>query len=306
MKKHVKLALTALLSLTFLAACNTPSDLPSVSYDDVAVKGVELNKQSLTLKIGETYQLNATISYREGKEEAEVFALWNSSNPSVASVSETGLVTALGSGNATISYIAGFKMAVCSVYVPAEGEDTPTAPTSQPTSEPTSQPTSEPTSGEPTSEPSGEPTSQPTSGEPTSEPTSGEPTSGPTSEEPTSQPTSESSTSDDDWDEDEDKECTVFFFIDYNNIDESDTTGTKLLASFKWYGDRPLSESGLVPQDPTTPLDPAFPYFIGWSSHTVIDSKADLWNMTNDVIGNGYYFYLYGIWSDVSAGEFVK
>ena len=106
--------------------------------------------------------------------------------------------------------------------------------------------------------------------------------------------------------EDEDKECTVYFFIDYNNIDENDTTGTKLLAKFKWYGDRPISESGLVPANPTTSLDPAFPYFIGWSNHTIIDTKDDLWNMSSDVIGNGYYFYLYGIWSDVSQGEFVK
>lgn len=111
---------------------------------------------------------------------------------------------------------------------------------------------------------------------------------------------------DDPEEEDEDKECTVYFFIDYNNIDENDTTGTKLLAKFKWYGDRPISESGLVPANPTTSLDPAFPYFIGWSNHTIIDTKDDLWDMSSDVIGNGYYFYLYGIWSDVSQGEFVR
>lgn len=298
MKKYVKLAVSAILGLSFLAACNT-STTPSTSYDDVAVKDVKLNVNSLTLKLQETFQLEAVISYKDGKEEAEVFVLWNTSNPSVASVSETGLVTAVGSGNATISYLAGFKMAVCSVYVPAEGDDPTSTPTSQPTSEPTSEPTSAPTSIEPTSDPtSGEPTSDPTSGEPTSEP-SGQPTS-----DPTSSPSIEPSTSDE-WDDD-DKECTVYFFIDYNNIDEEDETGTKLLASFKWYGDRPLSESGLVPENPTTPLDPAFPYFIGWSSHTIIDTKDDLWDMANDVIGNGYYFYLYGIWSDVSAGEFVK
>lgn len=106
--------------------------------------------------------------------------------------------------------------------------------------------------------------------------------------------------------EDEEMECTVYFFIDYNNIDENDTTRTKLLAKFKWYGDRPISQSGKVPANPTTSMDPAFPYFIGWSNHTIIDTKDDLWNMNSDVIGNGYYFYLYGIWSDVSQGEFVK
>ena len=298
MNKYLKLAATTLIGLTMLAGCNN-ADLPSISYDDIAVKDVKLSADSISIRVGETYQLEAIVTYREGKEEASVYVVWNSSNPNVASVSDTGLVTAKSSGYATISYLAGFKMATCQVYVPSEGEITPT---STPTSEPT--PTSDPTSGEPTSSPTtGEPTSSPTSGEPTSDPTSA-----PTSGEPTSGPTSEptSSTSDEDWDEDEEKHCTVYFFIDYNNIDENDTTGTKLLATFRWYGDRPLSESGLVPANPTTPMDPAFPYFIGWSSHTVIDSKADLWDLNNDVLGNGYYFFLYGIWSDVSAGEFVK
>ncbi len=106
--------------------------------------------------------------------------------------------------------------------------------------------------------------------------------------------------------EDEEKQCTVYFFIDYNNIDENDTTHTKLLAKFKWYGDRPISEAEEVPANPTTPLDPAFPYFVGWSNHTIVDTKDDLWDLSSDLIGNGYYFYLYGIWSDVSQGEFIK
>lgn len=270
-----------------LAGCNT-ADLPSVTFDDIAVREVELNSRALTLEIGETYQLVATIKYREGKEEASVYVEWNSSNPSVATVNETGLVTAKSSGYTTISYLAGFKMATCSIYVPSEGEITPTTTSSTSAPVPTSDPTSDPTSGGPTTEPTSGPTTEPTSA----------PTSGPTSE-----PTSSTSEEED---EDDEKHCTVYFFIDYNNIDENDTTGTKLLAIFNWYGDRPLNESGLVPANPTTPMDPAFPYFIGWSSHTVIDSKDDLWDMANDTLGNGYYFFLYGIWSDVSAGEFVK
>ena len=105
--------------------------------------------------------------------------------------------------------------------------------------------------------------------------------------------------------EDEDLTCDVYFFIDYNNLDEEDTTGTKLLAHFKWYGDKPLSESLKVPSNPTTSMDPAFPYFIGWSDHAIIDSKNDLWDMEKDVIGNSNYFYLFGIWADVPAGSFI-
>ena len=101
-------------------------------------------------------------------------------------------------------------------------------------------------------------------------------------------------------------DVTISFFVDYNNIDTTDTSGTKLLAKFRWYNDQPLSGSGKVPANPSTPMDPAFPYFIGWSSHTIIDSKADLWDMEKDVTGNTPYLYLYGIWSDVPAGEFTK
>lgn len=106
--------------------------------------------------------------------------------------------------------------------------------------------------------------------------------------------------------EDDVYDVTVYFFVDYNNIDAEDTTGTKRLARFRWYNDRPLSESGKVPNNPTVALDPAFPYFIGWSDHTIIDSKDDLWVMNQDVTGNTPYIYLYGIWSDVPAGEFTK
>ena len=116
------------------------------------------------------------------------------------------------------------------------------------------------------------------------------------------------------------KRHNVYFFIDSNNVDANDPTatkdpttgevtvpGTKLLAQFKWYGDKPLSESGKVPTNPTTAMDPAFPYFIGWSSHTIIDTKNDLWTMDQDLIGSSLSFiYFYGIWSDVAQGGFTK
>ena len=166
-------------------------------------------------------------------------------------------------------YIAGYKIATCSIIVPGAGEG----------------------------------------GSSSSGGGSVVPPSSDTSIDPTTSGGSDTSVvppDPGDDDEDDGKECTVYFFIDYNNIDENDKTGTKLLAKFKWYGDRPISESGLVPSNPTQAMDPAFPYFIGWSNHTIIDTKDDLWNMTSDVIGNGYYFYLYGIWSDVSVGEFTR
>ena len=97
-----------------------------------------------------------------------------------------------------------------------------------------------------------------------------------------------------------DPDVVIYFFIDYNSYDMDDTTGTKKLAQFDWYSEIPLSKSGLVPPTPSEAPDPAFPYFAGWSDHTIIDTKDDLWNMDTDVVPLGTYFLaLYGIWSDV-------
>ena len=264
MKKSIKLFLLSFLAVGALTSCDG-KDAETV-YQNIAVESVSLDETYKVLDVEDSFQLTAEVKLREGREEAKYETEWRSSNPFVCDVNQDGLVTALTPGSVTISFIAGYKMAVCSVYV--KGEDEGGGGGVTPTPSPTPDPGPDPTPG---------PTPTPT---PTPEPGD---------------------------DEDEDlKECTVYFFIDYNNIDENDTTGTKLLAKFNWYGDKPLSESGLVPANPKESMDPAFPYFIGWSNHTIIDTKADLWDINNDVIGNGYYFYLYGIWSDVSSGEFVK
>ena len=122
-------------------------------------------------------------------------------------------------------------------------------------------------------------------------------------ENATKNPISESSGESSEGEEEKDYDCEIFFFIDYNNIDENDETGTKLIRHFEWYTDKPLALSGKVPQNPTHPLDPAFPYFVGWSSHTIIDSLDDLWKMDTDVVGSAHFLYLYGIWSDVPSGS---
>lgn len=261
MKRSIKLFALSLLGFLSLVSCNRADTEKAIN--NLAVVSVELDETYKVLEIGDSFQLTATVKTKEGEEDAKVDVEWRSSNPQVADVNQDGLVTAISQGTVTISYLAGYKMGTCTVYVPGDGETGGGGVTPTPTPSPTPTPT---------------------------------PTPDPDPEDPV----------DPGEEEDEDKQCTVYFFIDYNNIDENDTTKTKLLAKFKWYGDRPISESGLVPANPTTPMDPAFPYFIGWSNHTIIDTKADLWDLENGVIGNGYYFYLYGIWSDVSGGEFVK
>lgn len=97
--------------------------------------------------------------------------------------------------------------------------------------------------------------------------------------------------------EDDDKVVFVRFYLDYNNVTEEGK-----LAEFMWYQNVPLKGCTDVPANPTVPADPAFPYFIGWSTHTIIDSKNDLWNMDTDYVdGTQYTLTLYGIWLDVEV-----
>lgn len=68
-------------------------------YVHLSVTSVELNMTEATLYTNDVLQLVATIQ----PEEAEYTAIWKSSNPSVAFVDSSGLVTALSLGTATIT-----------------------------------------------------------------------------------------------------------------------------------------------------------------------------------------------------------
>lgn len=81
------------------------------------VTGVTLDKDSASLRIGEeTLQLNAVV---EPSDASDKSLLWTSSEPGVASVSETGLVTPLAPGEAliTVTTVDGGFSATCSVTV---------------------------------------------------------------------------------------------------------------------------------------------------------------------------------------------
>ena len=61
---------------------------------------ISLNKTSATLYLDQTVQLTATVSPSNATDKSVV---WSSSNNSIATVSSTGLVTAIATGNATIT-----------------------------------------------------------------------------------------------------------------------------------------------------------------------------------------------------------
>lgn len=89
--------------------------------EDVAVTGVALNKQSLTLAPTETETLVATISPADATDQS---LRWRSSDSDVATVDANGKVTAAAEGTAviTVSTVDGGYTAQCTVTV---SEDTP-------------------------------------------------------------------------------------------------------------------------------------------------------------------------------------
>lgn len=90
----------------------TPDDSETVSVTSIAI-----NKQTTKLsQIGATEQLTATITPTDATNKS---VTWTSSNPSVATVDDTGLVTALANGTATITVktVDGGYTANCMVTV---------------------------------------------------------------------------------------------------------------------------------------------------------------------------------------------
>lgn len=108
----------------FVAGENTK---PSGGDDTVAVTGVTLDRNELTLDRRKTAQLTATVLPEAAKNKK---VTWGSSAPSVAAVDRTGLVAALAEGEAviTVTTLDGAFTAQCTVTVtdvnkPAQAED---------------------------------------------------------------------------------------------------------------------------------------------------------------------------------------
>ena len=87
-----------------------------VTVNVVAVTGISLDKDIATIEIGKSTQLTATISPENATNKN---VTWSSSNTSVATVDEDGLVTAVAEGSATITVTTedGEKTATCRVTV---------------------------------------------------------------------------------------------------------------------------------------------------------------------------------------------
>ena len=112
MKKSLLFILSVLFIIVFLVTCKKDNDKVT---GDVKVMSVKLNKESLTLGVGETETLIATV-LPENATIKEVY--WTSSNPTVATVTN-GLVTPISVGTAKIivTTLEGNKTATCELEV---------------------------------------------------------------------------------------------------------------------------------------------------------------------------------------------
>ncbi|MBO5221837.1 MAG: Ig-like domain-containing protein [Clostridia bacterium] len=102
----------------------TPSTPSPSTPQPVRVSGVQISKTTLSLNVGDTQQLTATVSPSNADNKN---VTWSSSNSSVAQVSNTGKITANGAGSTTITVttVDGNYTAKCAVIVTAPSSPEP-------------------------------------------------------------------------------------------------------------------------------------------------------------------------------------
>lgn len=105
-----RLALFLAVAVTLFTACSKKEVLP---------QAVALDRHELSLEVGDTFPLKATVTPADATNPAIV---WSSNKPAVANVDENGKVTALTPGNAviTVATVNGGKTDACSVSVSAK------------------------------------------------------------------------------------------------------------------------------------------------------------------------------------------
>ena len=96
---------TAVL-FTTLAACAGCGDSSDLVDDGKAVSEVEIGPDIQSLTKGSTMQFRLSVAYADGTTKdvtEDEDTVWNTSDPEVATVLETGMVTAVEVGVVTIS-----------------------------------------------------------------------------------------------------------------------------------------------------------------------------------------------------------
>ena len=97
-------------------------DIPTEEKPETELTGISLTESEIALQVGETHTFAITVAPDDAiVDNAQL--LWSSSNPKVATVDDTGVVTALSSGSAVISVHFGNLSAQSNVTVQAGKQD---------------------------------------------------------------------------------------------------------------------------------------------------------------------------------------
>lgn len=101
-------------TVTAKAGNQTASCKVTVSKKVIDVESIELNRTELTIVEGESETLVATVKPENATDKT---VSWSSADESIATVSESGVVTAIKDGETTITATSGTKSASCKVVV---------------------------------------------------------------------------------------------------------------------------------------------------------------------------------------------
>ena len=102
------------LTTAVFNACDDDSEPGNNNPTTIAVTGISLNKTSLSLAVGGSETLIATVTPANAINKT---VTWTSSNTATATVDAEGKVTAVSAGTTTITAKAGNKTATCIVTV---------------------------------------------------------------------------------------------------------------------------------------------------------------------------------------------
>lgn len=97
-----------------MATCASKGATCDVTVSGKPVESVTVDPAQASLKSGEQKQLTATVLPEDAEDKT---VTWESSDESVATVDETGLVTAVAAGTATITAKSGEQQGTCEISV---------------------------------------------------------------------------------------------------------------------------------------------------------------------------------------------
>lgn len=121
-KGAYKVAFDETVDKSLSAIASDLVDVPEFTTLPIPVTGVTLDKTTLSLEEGATGKLTATVAPSNATNKAITFS---SSDTEIATVDNTGKITAIkaGTANITVKTADGAKTAVCALTVtaPAEG-----------------------------------------------------------------------------------------------------------------------------------------------------------------------------------------